>query len=80
MDDNDLSGSLGSALILNPGPDSTSAASYDAIVTNNRIGTSVADSGSANSIGVWGRTASNGVNRTFRLRGALPYSRSSLRG
>ena len=32
MDDNDLSGSLGSALILNPGPDSTSAASYDAIV------------------------------------------------
>jgi mucin-19 len=67
MDDNDLSGSLGSALILNPGPDSTSAASYDAIVTNNRIGTSVADSGSANGIGIWGRTAGNGVNR-FEIR------------
>jgi hypothetical protein len=67
MDDNDLSGSLGSALILNPGPDSTSAASYDAIVTNNRIGTGVPDSGSVNGIGIWGRTAGNGVNR-FEIR------------
>jgi hypothetical protein len=67
MDDNDLSGSLGSALILNPGPDSTSAASYDAIVTNNRIGTAAVDSGSVNGIGIWGRAAGNGVNR-FEIR------------
>ena len=43
------------------------AASYDAIVTNNRIGTGVADSGSVNGIGIWGRTAGNGVNR-FEIR------------
>src|ERR687897_2078005 len=67
MDDNDLSGSLGSALILNPGPDSTAQASYDAIVTNNRIGTGTADSGSVSGIGLWGRAAGNGVNR-FEIR------------
>jgi hypothetical protein len=67
MDNNSLSGSLGSTLILNPGPDSTSAASYDAIVTNNDIGTGAVDSGSVNGIGIWGRTAGNGVNR-FEIR------------
>jgi large repetitive protein len=67
MDNNDLSGSLGSALILNPGPDSTAAASYDAIITNNDIGTATAGSGSENGIGIWGRSAGNGVNR-FEIR------------
>jgi hypothetical protein len=67
MDNNNLSGSLGSALILNPGPDSTSSASYDAIVTNNDIGTAAVDSGSVSGIGIWGRAAGNGVNR-FEIR------------
>jgi hypothetical protein len=67
MDDNDLSGSLGSALILNPGPDGTSASSFDAIVTNNRIGTGTVDSGSVSGIGLWGRAAGSGVNR-FEIR------------
>jgi hypothetical protein len=68
MDNNTLSGSLGGGLILNPGPDGTSASSFDAIITNNTIGTSgVADSGSANGMGLWGRAAGNGVNR-FEIR------------
>jgi hypothetical protein len=57
-------------MILNPGPDSTNQASYDAIVTNNTIGTGVADSGSVSGIGIWGRTAGNGVNR-FEIRNNL---------
>jgi hypothetical protein len=67
MDNNDLTGSLGSAVILNPGPDSTNQASFDGIVTNNSIGTGVADSGSVSGIGLWGRAAGNGVNH-FEIR------------
>jgi hypothetical protein len=70
MDNNDLTGSLGSAIILNPGPDSTNQASYDAIVTNNSIGTGAVDSGSVSGIGIWGRAAGNGVNR-FEIRNNL---------
>jgi hypothetical protein len=70
MDNNTLSGSLGSALILNPGPDSTSAATYDAIVTNNTIGTAAVDSGSRDGIGIWGRSAGNGTNK-FEIRNNL---------
>jgi len=60
---NELRGSLGSALILNPGPDSTSSASYDAIIDGNSIGNATVDSGSQDGIGIWGRTAGNGDNR-----------------
>ncbi len=63
LDNNDFSGSLGSSLILNPGPNSTSAATTDVIVTNNRIGTAAAGSGSENGIGIWGRSAGNGINK-----------------
>ncbi len=67
LDNNDFSGSLGSGLILNPGPNSTSAATTDVIVTNNRIGTAAAGSGSENGIGLWGRSAGNGTNK-FEIR------------
>ena len=67
LDNNDFSGSLGSGLILNPGPNSTSAATTDVIVTNNRIGTAAAGSGSENGIGLWGRSAGNGANK-FEIR------------
>jgi hypothetical protein len=63
LDNNDLTGSLGSAVILNPGPDSTNQASYDAIVSNNAIGNGTVDSGSVSGIGLWARSAGNGVNR-----------------
>jgi VCBS repeat-containing protein len=70
MDNNDLTGALGSAVILNPGPDGTSASSFDGIVTNNVIGNGAADSGSVSGIGLWGRVAGNGVNR-FHITGNL---------
>ena len=67
VDNNDFSGSLGGGVILNPGPNSTSAATTDVIFTNNRIGTSAVDSGSASGIGLWGRTAGDGTNK-FEIR------------
>jgi hypothetical protein len=70
MDNNDLTGAHGSAVILNPGPDGTSASTFDAIVTNNTIGTGAVDSGSVGGIGLWGRAAGNGVNR-FEIRNNL---------
>jgi hypothetical protein len=70
MDNNDLTGANGSAVILNPGPDGTSASSFDGIVTNNVIGTGATDSGSVLGIGLWGRVSGNGVNR-FEIRNNL---------
>jgi hypothetical protein len=68
VDNNNLSGSLGSSLVLNPGADSTTVATYDAIVTNNSIGTAAADSGSVSGAGIRAQAAGNGTNR-FEIRG-----------
>jgi hypothetical protein len=49
IDNNDITFSLGKALVLNPAPDSTGTATFDATVNGNRIGNNSADSGSGTS-------------------------------
>jgi hypothetical protein len=63
IQNNDIINSLGKGLVLNPIPNSTTAASFDATVTNNRIGSASADSGSGTSNAVDITGAGSGVTR-----------------
>jgi hypothetical protein len=55
--DNDISGSLGSALIAGPTTNSTTLASHDVTIENNRIGTASAGSGGTISVFLQGNGA-----------------------
>jgi len=63
VENNDILDSNGSALILNPIPNSTDAASFEAIANNNRIGDNDADSGSISGIGLWVQANGSGDSK-----------------
>jgi hypothetical protein len=70
IDDNQVSGTLGRAIVVNPLPGSTSSAQFDATVTDNTIGTGAAFSGSAQGEGMVARGAGDGDSR-FAIRNNL---------
>jgi hypothetical protein len=63
IENNDIVDSRGSALILNPIPNSTDPASFDAIVNNNRIGDNDANSGSDEGIALWVQANGSGDSK-----------------
>jgi hypothetical protein len=63
IDNNQVSGTIGSAIIVNPLPASTSTAQFDATVTDNTVGTGTAFSGSAQGLGMSIRPAGDGDAR-----------------
>jgi hypothetical protein len=63
VENNDFVDSRGSGLILNPLPESLDAASFEAVVNNNRIGDNDPDSGSGDGIGLWVQSNGSGDNR-----------------
>jgi len=63
IDNNQVSGTIGRAIIVNPLPGSTSTAQFDATVTDNTVGNGTAFSGSAQGEGVIIRPAGDGDSR-----------------
>jgi hypothetical protein len=63
IDNNQVSGTIGRAIIVNPLPGSTSTAQFDATVTDNTVGNGTAFSGSSQGEGMIIRPAGDGGSR-----------------
>ncbi|WP_167736048.1 Ig-like domain-containing protein [Nocardioides sp. 503] len=71
ISDNDISGTLGSAVVVSPLAGSTESARLDATVTDNRIGDLTPSSGSAQGAGLVLRAAGDGDSRFAARRNTI---------